>query len=168
MEADLQHWADILRDHTFKTQTIPLSRDEATALVTSGEINLGQRKDAVVSSSERASLDRLESKIEETMQRWNLEGEQRGWFVKTSRRSPKDAVVVSERMFELFKKNWQETLDRKRKQKQYTGILEDDNSHLDENAKIIALLQAGRDCLKVNQFTPLFISIPTLNMPLSN
>ncbi|RUS21727.1 hypothetical protein BC937DRAFT_91699 [Endogone sp. FLAS-F59071] len=149
MEADLQHWDDILRDHTFKTQTIALSRDEAAALVAAGEINLGQRKGAVISSSERTSLDGLESKIEETMQRWDFDNEQRGWFVKTSRRSPKDAVVVGERMFELFKKNWEETLYKKRKQKRDTGILEDGDSHLDENAKITALLQAGRDCLKI-------------------
>ncbi|RUS30234.1 hypothetical protein BC938DRAFT_479689, partial [Jimgerdemannia flammicorona] len=122
IEADLQNWLDILRDHTFKTQTIALTRDEASALVVAGKITLGEIKGVALSSVEQASLDLLQGKIDDIMRKWDFGGERaqdrRGWFVKTSRRSPKDAVIVGDRIFELYKRNWQEALDRKRKQKQ--------------------------------------------------
>lgn len=85
---NLEHWYQALREHTAETKVLPLSDDELTMF---------QKLHAAWHVGYGSSVDPRTMSVQENLERrlqqlW--EGSQDPFFVKTSMRSPKDAVKV--------------------------------------------------------------------------
>ncbi|PRP78291.1 hypothetical protein PROFUN_13825 [Planoprotostelium fungivorum] len=79
-------WYDALREHTFRTETVDLSFEEAQSIVT---VFLSKRQAGVDLSKERDILQKLAVRLD-----WIIKNDfNRRCFIKLNTRSPKDAPI---------------------------------------------------------------------------
>ncbi|ELR11215.1 uncharacterized protein ACA1_389360 [Acanthamoeba castellanii str. Neff] len=126
-----------IQEHTFATEFLDLSMDEARALVREFDCQRGrqgqqqQQQHDQHAQSDALALADLERKIDGLMGAFARDG---GAFVRLSTRSPKDAVISSERTLH----EWQAELAR-----------QGPEAERDENARLVALIKASTAALKV-------------------
>lgn len=126
----LEEWYDLLGpDITFETAMMPITTDDARALIKANEAN---KDGEPIDSETKARLDEMTQKLESIIQ--NMRGDGGSTFVKTSSRSAKDASINARaRLIELFNT--------------YVNL---NNAQNDENGRLISLMQASTDMLRIN------------------
>ena len=150
LNANIEVWEEAIKEFTFETFYITLSRDEAYSLML---VNVNkQLKDGTIVAEElneyipagfdynfcyEPILKQLEEKIQNKIDEI---GATTGFFIKTSSRSPKDAPSACEKLLDLYRNRIKE---------------KDDRSF---DAKLDSLFWASCQCLKV------FTAIDAINL----
>eukprot|EP01101_Sappina_pedata_P001452 TRINITY_DN11533_c0_g1_i1.p1 TRINITY_DN11533_c0_g1~~TRINITY_DN11533_c0_g1_i1.p1 ORF type:complete len:389 (+),score=151.22 TRINITY_DN11533_c0_g1_i1:26-1168(+) len=139
-EANAEEWIELLgKDATPETQFVPISVEQAQELLEVSELvqkgqDLEEAKKKIQSSTLLSSMFKsLQDSIEALSS-----AQEPSVFVKTSSRSYKDSTVAQKTFLEMFKK-----FTRELSQQMQVSTQE-------ENLRIIALLIAGTELLKVN------------------
>eukprot|EP01122_Echinamoeba_exundans_P015346 TRINITY_DN7238_c0_g1_i1.p1 TRINITY_DN7238_c0_g1~~TRINITY_DN7238_c0_g1_i1.p1 ORF type:complete len:359 (-),score=61.52 TRINITY_DN7238_c0_g1_i1:115-1164(-) len=91
---DVDRWYEKLQDITFKTEFAPVYRFEAEAITCSY-----QRGKSKLTDAQKAALEKLEGRLEKLIEKFP-----QGAFVRLSTRSPKDAVLLSPKLYENLEK----------------------------------------------------------------
>jgi len=99
----LEKWYHYLKDYTFHTVFVTLSKREVEAFVHFYEENVKHKN--VITSEDHVILDELTQRLEQTIQTEFLEKGNYGAFAKLSTRSPKDVLMESEKLLTILKKN---------------------------------------------------------------
>eukprot|EP01126_Amoeba_proteus_P043702 TRINITY_DN4812_c0_g1_i3.p1 TRINITY_DN4812_c0_g1~~TRINITY_DN4812_c0_g1_i3.p1 ORF type:complete len:318 (-),score=68.89 TRINITY_DN4812_c0_g1_i3:524-1477(-) len=100
---NVDKWYDSLKEVLIPSHLLPLSLDQAKALVRVYESKNMNKPSLTVQELE--SLDVLAKTIEEHTLKWRADVLQRGFFVRLNTRSPKDSLILEPLMFEAIKKD---------------------------------------------------------------
>ena len=104
---DIDQWYEKCKEFTFKTEFLPVTKEEAKVIVKQYEINVLKQQDQTLDEKDYEIYKVLEEKIENVLQAnfYDEEEDQAVAFVRMSSRSPKDASFTSEGFRQLLKKN---------------------------------------------------------------
>lgn len=93
-------WYPIVKDFTFRTESLELSKDEAMALLRKNkEITMGL--DAVDEETNK-TIDKLSTKLQDFLEKHFQTKEGVKAFIKLSDRSPKDATNLESKIEKLY------------------------------------------------------------------
>jgi len=90
---DIENWYKFLRPYTFRTKFLPLSKEEAVAIVHYYE-ETRKKEVGKLTEADKQLLDKLSLRIQKKIRAFKEDG----IFVKLSSRSAKDAAISSGRM----------------------------------------------------------------------
>lgn len=129
LNCNIEQWAELLGDYTFKTVMLPITPKHAKLLFDGYKAYEEAGKNVGVVG---VFVERLEAELGEGLRRLmkGLDPQQQGVFMKMSSRSAKDAGAKSGTLKQLYKR-YLSSYDVK-----------------DENTKIISLLAAGRQLMR--------------------
>jgi hypothetical protein len=130
---NLENWYDQLKDYTFETTFLDLSPAEAHALIRAFNHHKGKNPNNFTDDDDRL-LKHLASRIDAVIVPYQNSS---GAFVRLSTRSPKDAVIAQTKTQEF----WKQELE---------AVGDPEIAAKDENARLIALIKASTNALKVH------------------
>jgi len=98
---NVEKWFHNLKDQLIPSHLFPLSLEAAKALVASYEHTFMGKPD--LTRDQQNALDSLAALIESEAEKWSPGLTQKGFFVRLSTRSPKDALIFHPKMFAAIK-----------------------------------------------------------------
>lgn len=96
-EVDIDAWYDALKNVTYDTKFLPISKEEAYAFLEAFDCHKHSKE---IREPHRGILNEIAVKLDQIFAEWKGHGA----FVKISSRSPKDASIASNRTIDLFNK----------------------------------------------------------------
>ena len=124
-EANIETWYDELKDHTMKTFFFPITKEIASAIVNT---YLDSKGESIQTENDKKTLERLQKDIDDFLV--NLKNAEKSAFIRLSTRSPKDSRKARSKSESFFEQ-------------------ESEKGFEDENARLIALVKASIQGLKI-------------------
>lgn len=132
LDANIERWVDCLGGATFPSYFLPLTTAHARMFVDAYEaLQTPGTTLSTLPQELRDQVASLETQLDPVIRRGKCAGNRNCVFVKTSSRSAKDSAILSARCKGLFHHHLAASADT------------------DENARILAVLRAGTEMLKV-------------------
>ena len=125
-EANIEKWYEELKDHTMETHFLPITKEIASAIINT---YLDSKGESSQTNNDRKILNTLEKEINDILK--NLKTAEKSAFIRLSTRSPKDSRKARAKSENFFEK-------------------ESEKGFEDENARLIALVKASIQGLKIH------------------